>query len=474
MTVTQAGPFTVVKGDVATGLNVLAGDTVQTVSEGVVSFARVVGRTFSADGDDWKTPDDFPAPGLRKHSLIVRFGSGPWHQGGTTATITVPLGESGQVTMRTNDHDDWLWDNDLGWSVTLIRTRPDPPPPAPSTVPNLAVIRIETVQSIQSWNNNVPLILGKRTFVRVYVDSGIRNGHDAGWGPNLWQVTGSLELVDPVAGSVVATLPQPTLGPSTILARPMADIDRQQLGHSLNFELPPKAIGLLSLRIQATVVSVPSAPWQTTGTTTQTFVPRARQPVLPILINLETNAVGPPTMSDFTAALLGRTLPRYPVAEDGFIVHPPFNWTTRNDLTQENAWGGLLSQIQTIKLLSSTPVDGIRCGVVADTPGGWVYSGVAHPRIWGSRIPGLIATVTRPTTLAHEMAHTFGVWHSNCKGTEEQLDSRKIPGHVDEIGFRADTGTIVRRGSDELMGYCSQDRWPSVKTYEILAAEGVI
>ncbi len=97
MTVTQFGPFTVVKGDVSTSLNVVAGDTVQTVSTGVVSFARVLGRTFSADGDDWATPADFPAPGLRKHSLIVRFGNGPWHQGGTTAIIAVPLGESGEV-----------------------------------------------------------------------------------------------------------------------------------------------------------------------------------------------------------------------------------------------------------------------------------------------------------------------------------------------------------------------------------------
>ncbi len=379
------------------------------------------------------------------------------------------------MTLRTNDHDDWLWDNDLGWTVTLIHTRsdPPPPPPTPKTVPNLAVPLIETVQSIQSWNNSVPLIAGKRTVVRVYVDSGIRNGHDAGWGPNAWLVTGSLELVDATDGSAVATRPQPTLGSVTVLARPAADIDRERLDHSLNFELPPEAIHRPSLRIQTTITD-PVAPWHATQNSTVQFVPRAQQPVLPILINLETNAVGPPTMAEFTAALIDRALPRYPVAEDGFLIHPQFNWTTRNDLSDKGAWGGLLSQIQTIKLLSSTPVDGIRCGVVSDTPGGWGYNGLAHPRIWGSRVPGFIANVARPTTFAHEMAHTFGVWHSNCKGTEELLDSRKIPGRTDEIGFQTNSGTIVGRGRPELMGYCDGDRWPAVKTYEILAGEGAI
>jgi hypothetical protein len=473
MATTQNGPFSVSAGDVSTGVNVLAGDTVQTIATGVVSFARVIGRTFSADGDDWATPDDFPAPSLRKHSLLVRFGGGPWHQGGTTAVIPVPVGESGEITLRTNDHDDWLWDNDLEWSVTIVHTRPDPPPPAPGTTPALSIAAVEFVQSIQSWNNAVPLIMGKRTLVRVYVDSGVRSGFDAGWGANRWGgVTGTISLVDPRDGSSVETL-SPTLGAASILARPVAEMDRENLSHSLAFELPPAAISLPSLRADITV-SIPSSPWRATHTTTRTFVARTRQPILPILINLETNGVGPPSAAQFDAALLERTLPRFPVAEDGFLVHPPFGWTTRNDLTIADHWGLLLSQMATVALISSTRVDGIRCGVVNDTPGGWRYGGMASPRIWGSRLPTLIANVERLTTFAHELAHAFGVWHANCKGTEEQLDNRKIPGVTDEVGFDMAAQAVVPRGTDELQGYCSQERWPSVRTYGILANEGVI
>jgi hypothetical protein len=483
---TVNGPFTVVAGDVATPVNVLAGDTVQTIAGGLVSFARVVGRTFSADGEDWRADNDFPAPALRKHSLIARFGGGPWHQGGIDAQIPVPLGESGQLILRTNDHDDWLWDNDLGWTVTIVHTRPDPPPTPPPgtspTEPRLSIPTVEVVQSIQSWNNTVPLILGKRTLVRVYVDSGIRDGSDAGSGANCWgNVTGHLEIVNALDGSMISTLNVPTMGPQSIVARPESEINRGQLAQSLNFELPTAALTVPVLRLRA-VVRVPGTAYEAMHTTTRAFIPRGVQPVLPILINLETNGVGPPSEPQFRAALLERTLPRLPFAEDGFLVHPSVPWTTRNDLTQEDHWGLLLQQMATIKLISSTRVDGIRCGVVSDTPGGWVVdvekgrviNGIATTRIHGSRIATFITNVARPTTFAHEMSHCFGVGHSNCTGEEQGLDGRRIPGHIDEIGFNTETQTVVQRGTDELMGYCSQDRWPDTRTYEILMREGVI
>jgi hypothetical protein len=177
------------------------------VATGWVSFARVRGRTFSADGDDWSTPPDFPAPNCRKHSLILKFGGGPWLQGGTDKTIDVPSGESGEVIFRTNDHDAWLWDNDGEWQVGLTLTRPDPPPPLPRPpTPTLAITDIEVVQAIQRAGNSVRLVQGKRTLVRVFVDSGLRSGEIAGAGPNEWPgVTGSLTVSD-LAGNAIATL----------------------------------------------------------------------------------------------------------------------------------------------------------------------------------------------------------------------------------------------------------------------------
>ncbi len=68
MATTTFGPFPVSKGDVLTGIGVQAGDMVRTISTGWVSFARILGQSFDADGCDWQTPADTP----RRNCAITR------------------------------------------------------------------------------------------------------------------------------------------------------------------------------------------------------------------------------------------------------------------------------------------------------------------------------------------------------------------------------------------------------------------
>jgi hypothetical protein len=121
MPTTRYGPFGVVGGEVSTGVTVQAGDTVRTVSEGLVDFGGAVigfgAPILSADGDSWSTPPNYPAPSLRKNSLICRVGS-RWYQGGVDKSFTP--GEGGEVILRTNDND--VNDNSRGWTVTLYVT----------------------------------------------------------------------------------------------------------------------------------------------------------------------------------------------------------------------------------------------------------------------------------------------------------------------------------------------------------------
>lgn len=46
-----------------------------------------------------------------------------------------------------------------------------PPPPPPGPLANVEVTHVEVTQAIQDLNNRVPLIAGRRTFVRVHVES---------------------------------------------------------------------------------------------------------------------------------------------------------------------------------------------------------------------------------------------------------------------------------------------------------------
>src|SRR5438094_964977 len=486
MPVFRSGPFPVSKGDVLTGVVVQATDTVLTISTGTVSFARVVGRTFDANGDDWSTPSDFPAPNCRKHSLIVRFGSGPWHQGGTDRIMLVPIGESGEIVLRTNDHDAWLWDNDGFWSVSLELTRADPPPAPPGPPqPTLRVAAIEVTQAIQRSNNTVRLVQGKRTIVRVFVDSGLRSGINVGAGPNCWpDVTGSLTVTDGTTGVTVGTVSTPLNTGGTIVAREAATMNREDSEHSLNFELPLNVLNHLVLDISAAVRAT-TLPGTTTGASaTQSlraiFQRRSPQPLLPVLMELSNPAIAAPapTMADFTNAVLTGALPRYPVAEDGFVVRPPFFWVTGNDLRIHDpaahyGWHTLLNQLATTALLSSNPVDGIRCALVPD--GNWGWAGVGTPHVWGSRVPAFLAVRSDVTVFAHEMGHAFGAGHSNCNGTEGGYDRRDLPGRIDDVGINVQAFSVIPKLTPDLMSYCRDDtQWPSVQFFDAMFDESVI
>jgi hypothetical protein len=61
----------------------------------------------------------FPAPGLNRHSLIARIGSGVFMQAGSTPRVfTAPV----DGLLRVHVNDDVLGDNSGGWNVAVART----------------------------------------------------------------------------------------------------------------------------------------------------------------------------------------------------------------------------------------------------------------------------------------------------------------------------------------------------------------
>lgn len=120
MSIERFGPFTEVGGEIRTGVEVKAGDILQTISRGFIDFGGFV--INNADGEGLITPPDYPAPSLRKNSLLFRVGhSLSLFQGGTTAINYIPDGLSGELILRTNDR--WSDDNSMGWSVTILIDR---------------------------------------------------------------------------------------------------------------------------------------------------------------------------------------------------------------------------------------------------------------------------------------------------------------------------------------------------------------
>lgn len=131
MTTRLYGPFTVQKQPVYT-VFVNTGDTVRlTVPSSdrihLGGFLGVIGDA-SADGRTERAGSGFPAPELKKYSLVYRIGNGRWYQAGT-AMPAFTAAESGRIQLAVND--DLTADNGGGWRVSIERTAPDVAQPVP-------------------------------------------------------------------------------------------------------------------------------------------------------------------------------------------------------------------------------------------------------------------------------------------------------------------------------------------------------
>ncbi len=138
MSTSVHGPFPVSTRRVNTGVLVNVGDTIRTTSTGLLDLGGAVAGVgapiLDADGDDWSVPPNYPAPNLRKNSLICKTGS-TWYQGGVNQSFTPS--ESGYLILYVNDANPG--DNSRQWNVTVYQTPPG------EAVPNAGPWGFETV-----------------------------------------------------------------------------------------------------------------------------------------------------------------------------------------------------------------------------------------------------------------------------------------------------------------------------------------
>lgn len=127
------GDFTVVHGEVRTGMTLEAQDILILVSKGEIDFGGAVlgigAPVLSANGDPFVDPN-YPLPGIRKNSLAYRIGNEPWRQGGVSTSPGYEVPRRGELILNVNDID--TSDNSRGWHVTAyawrweVTTEPDP------------------------------------------------------------------------------------------------------------------------------------------------------------------------------------------------------------------------------------------------------------------------------------------------------------------------------------------------------------
>jgi YVTN family beta-propeller protein len=140
--------------------------------------------------------------------------------------------------------------NPAAFGVFIAPNLAPPPPPVPSPA---HVTGIEVTQAIQDLANSVPLVIGRRTFARVYVETD---------GPDMAGITATLSAIGaygtiggPVSVPLGPIVPSNTGGPRiTVKAEPKRSI----INDSFIFDLPWEWTAFEGLRLHAEL-SAPNA-----------------------------------------------------------------------------------------------------------------------------------------------------------------------------------------------------------------------
>ncbi|MFF4361633.1 hypothetical protein [Streptomyces sp. NPDC001604] len=319
----------------------------------------------------------------------------------------------------------------------------------PDATPDLEITGLEVTQAIQHFHsalgtdNSLPLVAGKATLVRVYLDSGIDPSEGGG---TVAGVTGTLT----VNGGSFSTGPT-----APITARPIAQVDREQLAHTLNFLIPAdKATGKATLVVQATVAGTVSNP-------TEITVDFQPTPVVDILmLRVQVGSIAPPSDADYIRT--ANTLPlRYPIADDPavsiryWILPGQEVITTTRDLTNEDGWDDFMEDLEDIQ---EEAADFKFLYAMVDNT---VNLGSISGRARQSEHVAFGQNYT--VTFAHELAHLWGLKHAPC-GNPANPDDNFVPkdGKLGDVGVDPHNMVVWPASTGDFMSYCGfEDKWIS-------------
>ena len=363
--------------------------------------------------------------------------------------------------------------------------------------PQLSIIGIEVTQATQrfnitgntSQNNSVILAGGKRTIVRAYTDSGRTSGFDAGAGSNIQpDITGTMTVTNlPIDQQQVVERP---LNAMQCISQPALAMDRNNLDHSLNFEIPIDLIpgwhpanGMMfieqTVRVRVEVETRDPVGNVYRANNEVDVTIRDTQPMKLILIPCSYGGILP-TAREVGACIEGART-RLPVADYGLPLYElPNPRMSADDLDLSTHWGWLQLMLRLeMRAVESLFTDQgyTWCAIVP--PNGHYNFTDAHGNPMEREGMGtdaghmrLACRGDRPASFAHELCHTRGIDHSACGTPTDSRDDR-LAGHarLSETGVdvHARPPRTYSPGTGDLMGYCDgQDRWPTVGLWNLM------
>lgn len=166
-----------------------------------------------------------PSPAGRSYYLANLTDGGLIGTDYGTDSTTIPISSTGSMFFYLGfDAGGQQTYNDRMLTITFT---PDLPPPPP-----LQIIGLEVTQGVQTLNNSVPLVEGKKTFFRVYVKD-----TSTGSVSSPPRAGATLTVTDNATGSVLATLTANNGGGTGRIDVQQTPV-RYDIEDSFNFELP--------------------------------------------------------------------------------------------------------------------------------------------------------------------------------------------------------------------------------------------
>ena len=375
---------------------------------------------------------------------------------------------------------DWsgTWDDDYGGSIQVsvlaeLVSAAEPPPRG-----DLVVTDVEINQASQFFrsaehldattvrpDNSIPLIAGKATGVRAYVD---------------YDSTSGLPAITTLSGELIVTSggAQTTLQPiATITPQGATEINRGSVGHTLNFLIPgPWCDGDIDIRLRVFDASIPG---QKSGALHRTLRFVRVNPLRVYAVGINYIGAGlnlaAPVEADF-ATTFDYTRRVWPTGDLLFSGYTTLEFSESLAGTASEGCGSGFNSLQDrLKDIKGDTDDLVYGLLPAGTPltgvGGCGGGGAGSGMVGGG------------VTAAHEAGHAVGRDHAPCDDSGRCDSPRNTDGNyprygnyvsdsIGEFGFDVEKNTIFNpSSSSDFMGYSGND-WISPYTYVALMATG--
>jgi hypothetical protein len=410
----------------------------------------------------------------------IGFAGDDHHVGMLQVTLETEIDQNAVTVTGKLGCRDWsgAWDDDYGGSIQVSLLADLAPISEPPPRGDLSIVDLEINQATQFFrsaehldtanvrpDNSIPLVAGKSTGLRVYVDYDSSSGL-----PPIGNLSGQLTVS---SGGATATF-----GPlAPIQPRRATEINRASVGHTLNFLIPGAwCDGVIDVSVR---VFDAGAPAQASGTRQRTlhFVRVNPLRVYAVGVNYTGMSLNLPAPTETTfATTFDYTRRVWPTGQILLSGYTTIEFAGNLSGVASDGCGtgfnDLLDELQDLKgdtddlvyglLPSGTPLTGVAgCG------GNGAGSGVTGDGV----------------TAAHEAGHAVGRRHAPCDdsarcdsplNTDDSFPAYGafVSDSIGEFGFDPENNRVFNPSmSSDFMGYSGND-WISPYTYVALMAGG--